>query len=318
MTQTQVKHIIDQASEIAPRLQPLNAAEFLSRELPPRQNIIDPWLPEKGLVMLVAPRGIGKTLFALSAAYAASCGGRFLDFEVPVPCRTLYIDGEMPARAMQERLAAAVQSFEKQLPVPDYFRILAADLTEGGLPDLGTPEGQAEIDAQVGDSQLIVVDNLSTLVRSGKENEAESWSPVQDWVLKHRRAGRSVLLVHHAGKNGTPRGTSKREDVLDTIIALRRPQNYSSDQGARFEVHFEKARGFYGDCAQPFEAMYELRDSVASWSRKAIDDVEMLRVVDALESGLSLREAAKEHGLSKSKVHRLKMIAVQKGLLHES
>jgi putative DNA primase/helicase len=315
MTQAQVKQIIAQASETAPSLQPLNAAEFLARILPARRNIIDPWLPEKGLAMLVAPRGIGKTLFALSTAYAASCGGNYLGFEVPVPYRTLYIDGEMPARSMQERLAAIVQGFDQQPPDPDYFRILSADLTEDGLPDLSTQEGQAIIDAQVGDSQLIVLDNLSTLVRSGKENEAESWSPVQDWVLRHRRAGRSVLLVHHAGKNGTPRGTSKREDVLDTVIALRRPQDYSSDQGARFEVHFEKARGFYGDNAQPFEAMYELRDNGAEWSRKAIEDVDMLRVVDALNNGLSIRDAAKEHGLSKSKAHRLKTVAQERGLL---
>jgi hypothetical protein len=51
-----------------------------------------------------------------------------------------------------------------------------------------------------------------------------------------------VLLIHHAGTNGRQRGTSRREDALDTLIALKRPEDYSPEQGARFEVHFEKLR----------------------------------------------------------------------------
>ena len=54
-----------------------------------------------------------------------------------------------------------------------------------------------------------------------KENDADSWVPVQAWALAQRRAGRSVLFVHHAGKSGLQRGTSRKEDVLDTVIALR-------------------------------------------------------------------------------------------------
>ena len=39
--------------------------------------------------------------------------------------------------------------------------------------------------------------------------------------------------MHHAGKGGAQRGTSRREDVLDTVIALRQPQDYQSGEGAR-------------------------------------------------------------------------------------
>jgi putative DNA primase/helicase len=45
----------------------------------------------------------------------------------------------------------------------------------------------------------------------GRENEAESWSPVADWVLHLRRRGIAVILIHHGGKNGQQRGTSKRK-----------------------------------------------------------------------------------------------------------
>lgn len=301
----------------ASRLKPLSVSEFLSLDIPPREMILGPWLPEKGLAMVVAPRGIGKTFFSLSVAYTAACGGEFLGFNAPTARRVFYLDGEMPARTMQERIATIIKGFSPEPPSPDYFRILTADLTEDGLPDLSTSEGQALIDAQIKDAELIILDNLSTLVRSGKENEAESWLPIQTWILNHRRAGRSVLMVHHAGKNGTPRGTSKREDVLDTIISLRRPADYSPEQGARFEVHYDKARGFYGDGAQPFEAAYEVVDEAARWSHKSIEDAEMMRVVDLIQSGATIRETAQELSLSKSKVQRLKDKAIDTGVYAE-
>src|SRR5262249_32309865 len=193
----------------------------------------------------------------------------------PHPRRVVYLDGEMPANAMQRRLAALVEGFQNPPPDPSYLKILSADLIDGVLPDLASSEGQREMDAAISDAELILADNISTLVRAGRENEAEGWLPVQGWALAHRRAGRSVLFVHHAGKGGLQRGTSRREDVLDSVISLRRPQDYQPEQGARFEVHFEKSRGFFGDDARSFEARYEERDRAALWTRTEIADAEL-------------------------------------------
>jgi AAA domain/Homeodomain-like domain len=298
-----------------PNAVPLTAAEFLRLDLPLRQRIIAPWLPEKGLAMIYSPRGVGKTLLGLTSAYAIAAGAGFLEFKIEAPRKVLYLDGEMPAQTMQERLAAIIGGFSKQPPTTEHFRILLSDLTEFGLPDLATPEGQAWIDARVGDAEVIILDNVSTLVRTGKENEAEGWLPVQSWALRHRRAGRAVILLHHAGKGGAQRGTSRREDVLDTVISLRRPADYSPDQGARFELHYEKCRGFYGNDAQPFEARYEVRDGAAVWTRTEIVDAERARVVTALKDGMSIREAADALGIHRSKVERLRRKAMEAGEL---
>jgi putative DNA primase/helicase len=103
--------------------------------------------------------------------------------------------------------------------------------------------------------------------------------------------------------------------VLDTVLGLRRPSDYTPDQGARFEVAFEKARGLYGDDAQAFEARYEQRTDAAVWTRTEIADAELLSVVEALHDGLSIRQTAQELGISRSKVERLKKRAVEKGML---
>jgi hypothetical protein len=59
----------------APQIRPLTAAEFLQLELPPRQKILAPWVPEKGLVMVYSPRRMGKTLFGMSSAHVIGIGG---------------------------------------------------------------------------------------------------------------------------------------------------------------------------------------------------------------------------------------------------
>lgn len=134
--------------------------------------------------------------------------------------------------------------------------MLAADHSELGI-NLGSPEGQRELERHLDGADLLILDNLSTLMANGSEGASDAWLPMQNWLLRLRRKDVAVLLVHHAGVNGRQRGTSRREDALDTVIGLRRPADYSPEQGARFEVRIEKARSMVGDGALPFEAMVE-------------------------------------------------------------
>src|SRR5207253_9614656 len=92
------------------------------------------------------------------------------------------------------------------------LKIAAADLTRDGLPDLSDPAAQRLYSKVVEDADLVIVDNVSTLCRMIKENDADSWTPVQNWALQLRRAGKSVILIHHAGKSGRQRGSSRKEE----------------------------------------------------------------------------------------------------------
>ena len=225
----------------------LNAAELLTTKFPPRNLIMSPWLPEKGLTMIYAPRGVGKTWVALGIAHAIASGGQFLRWRAPSPKRVLYIDGEMPMSLLKERYAMVVAAAMAEAPEQN-FRMLAADYQQDGLPDLADPDTQKIYDSVVADADLIILDNYSTLARALKENEADSFGPVQGWLLAQRAAGRSVLAVHHAGKAGAQRGTSKKEDTLDSVLSLSRPPDIPHpptfkpddaelvpDTGSRFE-----------------------------------------------------------------------------------
>lgn len=284
-----------------PGLTALTLGDFLRRDFPPREMMLAPWLPAKGLAMVFAPRGVGKTHFALGVAYAIATGGRYLRWHAPRPRRVLLLDGEMPAQMMQERLIDIAAGSEIALAAEDQIRIVAADLCPRGIPDLSTREGQRELAPLIGDAELIVVDNLSTICRSGSENEAESWATMQDWALEQRRAGRSVLFVHHAGKGGEQRGTSRREDVMDTVVRLSRPEDYAASEGARFVVGFTKSRGFAGRDADPFEA--ELRDG--RWTLRDMEDERIAQAADLATQGLTQRQIGAALGISGATVNRL-------------
>ena len=78
-----------------------------------------------------------------------------------------------------------------------------------------------------------------------------------------------MLFVHHAGKNESPRGTSRREDLLDAVVTLRHPTDYSPGEGLRCEVHFEKTRSMLGNAAKACEVRMESGlDGRAGWPRK--------------------------------------------------
>lgn len=278
----------------------LDGEQLLSTEFPPRALMLTPWLPDKGLTMIFAPRGVGKTWKALGVAHAVASGGVFLCWRAPRPRRVLYVDGEMPMATLQERYAAVVRASMTDAPAAN-FRLLAADAQPDGLPDLADLEAQRFYDSAIADAELIVVDNLSTIARGLRENEADSFGPVQTWMLAQRAAGRSVLLVHHAGKGGSQRGTSRKEDVLDTVISLTRPPGYSATEGARFEVRFTKSRGFWGRDAEPFEACFA--DGKWSTSQIVADDSDVGLAAMRAE-GLTIRQIADRTGISKSAVER--------------
>ena len=292
--------------------------EFMHMPFPARAMIMDPVLPVQGLAMVYAPRGLGKTFFALGLAHAVAGGGSFLRWQAPKPRSVLYIDGEMPARVLKERIELVIDSTCYAIGDRDYFNILSCDQQGDVSLDISDPADQALINRYLTNVDLVVLDNLATLHRGGPENEGESWLSTQHWLLQLRRSGRAVLIVHHSGKGGQQRGTSRREDVLDTVIALRRPFDYTADQGARFEVHIEKGRGLYGAGAQPFEAQLVTANGRTAWTIKPLDDVNRAKVIALLREGQSVRDIAEETGLSKSKVGRIRIDAAQAGLLDDA
>lgn len=285
-----------------------NIEEFLSMNIPEREMILAPVIQTQGLAMLYAERGCGKTFLALYMALCVAAGCRCLgnSWFAPKARKVLYVDGEMAAREMQKRMSQLCLGLPFGMVDKEKFQIITPDLQDEPMPNLASPEGQAMIEANLHGVNLLVLDNLSTLCSGGEENKAESWQPIQDWLLRLRRKGVAVLMVHHSNKNGSQRGTSKREDTLDTSIRLNRPADYEPEQGAKAEVHIMKGRGIVGEDAKPFIVeLTQTPDGGLTWAVSSLEDALLEQIKELLDAGNNQREVADALGISQSKVCRL-------------
>ncbi|MDQ3196656.1 MAG: AAA family ATPase [Pseudomonadota bacterium] len=294
----------------------IDVHDFIAKELPVREEILGPWMLTQSLSMVYAWRGVGKTHVALGIAYAVASGGKFLTWKAPKSRSVLYIDGEMPAPALQERLVNIAVATDGEAE-RGMLRLLTPDLQPSVMPDLATTEGQDAIEPMLGDAELVIVDNLSCLVRrGGRENDAESWLSVAEWALRMRARGRSVLFIHHSGKNGQQRGTSKREDLLDAVLSLKQPPDHEPAQGAVFEIHYEKARNLHGDQLAPVEARLTTdAHNHQVWVTRAVTETTLDRVVTLANEGLTQSQIVDELEMNRSTVSRALRKAKAKGLI---
>jgi putative DNA primase/helicase len=283
---------------------PLDLQDLLRADLPPRKWLIEGFMQERDLAMVHAYRGVGKSRFAQGLAVATASGGRFLRFTAPAPRGVLLVDGELPREDMQKMLAQAVAGSPTEPTAP--LRILSADLSEAPLRSLATEAGRRQVEHYLNDVSLLILDAISTLCPgAGPENDAESWEEMQSWLLEMRRCGISVLLLHHDGKGGNQRGTSKREDVLSQVVQLKHPADYEPNQGARFEVHFTKSRGLVGEAVAPIEARFGPdSNGIDKWTYELIEDAQAIMVKRLRDEGMTQRDIAKELGIGLATVNR--------------
>jgi putative DNA primase/helicase len=217
----------------------VSSSELGSLNLQPRKKLLGDWLREGDLGLIFAARGVGKTWLALLFARALSEGGTVGDWKVEEPVKVLFIDGEMPPDLMRDR--------DKGLQrAPGEVEFLNHEILferTGKVLNITEPEVQRAItDRCIREHiKVVILDNLSTLASGMKENDAFAWELVNNWLLDFRRRKIAVILIHHAGRSGEARGTSKREDAAFWVMVLDDAKAHADDKhGARFISRFTK------------------------------------------------------------------------------
>jgi hypothetical protein len=217
----------------------VTSSELHGLELRPRKKLLEDWFCEGDLGFIFAFRGIGKTWLALAIARALSSGGTLGDWQAHERVKVLYIDGEMPPDLMRDR-CDGLQSSNDLLQFLNHEILFERT---GKVLNITNREIQQAITHHciVNRAKVLILDNLSTLASGMRENEADSWELVNNWLLDLRRRKIAAIIVHHAGRSGEMRGTSKREDNVFWIIALDDAKKNADDKrGARFVSRFTK------------------------------------------------------------------------------
>ena len=187
--------------------------QLMDVQFKPRQYLLAPWLREQESCMVYAATGVGKSLFALSAAIAIAGDGEFLGWKPEAkkdgkPWRVLYVDGEMHVADIQERaqqLRAGIPLVD-QGKAKDNLLFLARQHQHGGVqfPSITELAGQQFIVERIKDEHLnlVVLDNFSTLGEVEDENSAASFNAIQQFLLQLKVHEVATILVHHTGEAG--------------------------------------------------------------------------------------------------------------------
>lgn len=230
--------------------------------LRPPAQLLSPWLQRGAVALLHAQPKTGKTYLALAVALAVANGAPLLGWQPSKPGRprrVLYLDAEMPRWLLKKRLMQLGSDSGDVAFMSREALILNGDT----MPDLGSDEGREDLSALVEefDPDLIVLDSLSALIRTGDENERGSWLPIEDWLQEQRARSRAVLMVHHQGKSGLQRGTSAREEVLDSCIAMTKHSHGS------LRLTIERLRDHDGPVDRTITARLDIEAKTARWRK---------------------------------------------------
>ncbi len=292
------------------KINPITFQQIQNDNPEPIIHLLEPWLPYKGSALIYAAAGVGKTLFTLNVAYALCSGGNFLKYSAPSPKRVLYVDGEMTYSIMHSRLMDIVNQQGKltEFTQDNFFLLTPDKVYPLKLPKIDTPEGQLFYNRIMEENKIDVVifDNFATL-SVFDESSAEEWKFLQDWFIELRSGGKTIICVHHAGKDGKGyRGTSKMLDCVDTAISL---QNLSGTvfeseitNVKKFKIDYQKSRTFGGLDSLAFEVIL----SMGVWTCESVEKNNTTKIIEMYRDlGIKPNDIALELCINRSHVYKI-------------
>ena len=297
----------------------LDSLDFKTLDLPEKKVLLHPWLSEQAIILISGWRGTGKTWAALGILDAITTGQAFGPWQAGDPVSCLFLDGEMPVQDVRARLNNIDHEIDQKAPLYVYSDSYANQL---GLPraHLASETWRTTMKRilMTRHVKLWVIDNLASLATGLDENKKVDWDPVNSWLLELRFAGISTIMLHHVGKEGQQRGTSAREDNLDCSITLKRPHDYTPEDGCRFIMHFSKARvptshlPLLGD--HEFKLVQDQHDR-AVWTCGSVKKELRREILRLLDEDIDVKSICEALGTTKGTVSKVKNKAVKDGFL---
>ena len=304
--------------------------ELAKLDIKKNKLIVDPFIFEGSSMEINGGTGIGKTWFTLELVCSIATGQKFMDkYEVPNPRPVYYIDGEMPFDSIRTRTDLILNRYlwkiNKPSEIPLFFsnpyifkaniipKINNKELTQPMIKD-----NIKRIADKFGSPIFFVADNLSCLT-DYKENDNDDWVPMFDFYTELKTDGHSICHIHHQGKGGQQRGSSRKHDALDTVITLKRPEEYDASEGAVFNVKFDKHRHFAGEKARSFQCAISVDEEKqrVSWELSDFKDVSAELILKSYLENLpdiTYEKLEKILGTSKSTIGRCMLEMKKNGI----
>jgi RecA-family ATPase len=187
---------------------------FWATEGPQADFLCEPFLARGRGHAMYATAKLGKSLILLEAAAALATGASCWLHESTEPTDVVYLDLEMTAEDVKERLSDFGYDETSDLSRLHYYLL-------PHLPPLDTEAGGLALEAivKLRSPTLVVIDTMSRVVH-GDENEASTYQGFYRHTgLRLKRLGVTYIRLDHAGKDMTKgqRGSSAKADDVDVV-----------------------------------------------------------------------------------------------------
>lgn len=221
-----------------------SAAEALEPQ-PPIEWVIDRLFSAGSVSILFGEPGSKKTYALLDAAVCVAHGVKWLDFDTrksPV----LIIDEESGKRRMNRRLGEVLRGHMADGSTPIHYttleRFQLAQLADALAVESAIEESGA---------RFVIIDALADIMPGADENAVKDVQPI---FLALRgiaeRTQAAIVVVHHANKIGTYRGSTAIKGAVDLLlVAQSKPDdpliNFSFDKARDVESFKFAARAIF-------------------------------------------------------------------------
>jgi AAA domain-containing protein len=291
----------------------VNSIGLHDLKLTPRKKLLGDWFCEGDCGFIYAFRGTGKTWFGVAMANALATGGKLGDWQANEPVKVLYIDTEMPPDLMRNRCDGLGNN--ENLVLLNHEVLFDRSNKVLNIAHREIQDAITKHCVKTG-VKVLFIDNLSTAATGIRENEADDWEKLNSWLLDLRRRKVAVVIVHHAGRSGEMRGTTKREDNVFWIIALDDMKKIADDQrGARFVSRFTKRSRNTQEELPAYEWHFVTEaNGEVSLAHKAADTLDVFRQIIA-DGVTDCTQIAQEMHVSPATVSRFAKKGIDAGWL---
>ena len=317
--------------------------EMVQTKYPEPKFMLDPIIREKTVTQISGDYGSGKSMTGMQMAVCFSSGLDFLHWKNrSAPRPVLYVEGEMPAVDIRERVLEMTESIidpnssEIIFRQDNLFILTLDDLDLAGFKfgferlavtnnEDGAAKGRLlientikEIKERKGQYPVLFLDNISALC-SIEENKSQDWSGLVNWFMRLKTMGVVIVYFHHTNKsNGSASGSNMALRLVDTHIILKKlapDQKFELEgKSVQCSANFDKCRNFGGSQSKPFILTFNR----GKWAKYPMLTAIDWKILKYHNEGLSVEEMINEDkSLAKSTVYRRKAFMKREGIIKD-
>ena len=307
-------------------LKPLVAfglGKFIERSYPPIIYYLFPLSSTEQLVQIFGPPGQGKTLFAMEMAWNESQGLDFIGFkfnkEIKIPPPVLYVEGEMSATQLQERVASMIDRDKDKNPydINNFEIAVLREQPNENFTKLIEEDGRKKVELSAeaifkrrGIKPIIYIDNIRMLMGMFDEKDSVPWIPFVGWLAQMRARGYTVKFLHHSTNEGSKAsGSGLKEANLNLNIQLGLPKDdelLDLDEDYFTQIKFEakKWREVHIGWQKPFIMSVDKR--TMEWKKHPLLTKTQRKIKEELDKGKKPKDIIddEKNGFSKANVYK--------------